>query len=289
MWFWYGLASAVVGAVSVVINKRILKKVNASVLTWALFTLQIPFLTYLAVKDGLPNIGGIFWLGVGGSAVTFVVGKTLALSSIKQSVLSKVFPLMSLTTAYTYILGSVFLGETIRLLPSVGLVLIVVGVYTLNAQGIKNSLLMPFKLLVTERASRLYLLATVAASMSAIFDKLALTSVSPENPELVMLTENVLMSAALLGFMVKSKKDWKVQVRDSFWMLLAASLVYMVMGILVFSGFYGGPVVLVSGAKKLQVLFVLLLSWLFFGDKPSKFSWLGTVLMLGGVVIIKLL
>jgi len=289
MWFWYGLASAVVGAVSVVINKRILKKVNASVLTWALFTLQIPFLTYLAVKDGLPNIGGIFWLGVGGSAVTFVVGKTLALSSIKQSVLSKVFPLMSLTTAYTYILGSVFLGETIRLLPSVGLVLIVVGVYTLNAQGIKNSLLMPFKLLVTERASRLYLLATVAASMSAIFDKLALTSVSPENPELVMLTENVLMSVALLGFMVKSKKDWKVQVRDSFWMLLAASLVYMVMGILVFSGFYGGPVVLVSGAKKLQVLFVLLLSWLFFGDKPSKFSWLGTVLMLGGVVIIKLL
>lgn len=40
MWFWYGLTAAILGAVSVVINKQNLKSVNASVVTWTLFTMS---------------------------------------------------------------------------------------------------------------------------------------------------------------------------------------------------------------------------------------------------------
>lgn len=60
MWFWLAFISAVIGAVEVILNKKSLDKVSAPVLSWALFTLSIPPLLVVALKDGIPNINQIF-------------------------------------------------------------------------------------------------------------------------------------------------------------------------------------------------------------------------------------
>ena len=287
MWFWYALVAALLGAISVVVNKRALEEVNASVLTWAIFAFQLPLLLFFSFVGGRVTVLPSFWVGIVASSAVFVVGKTISLSSMKQSVLSKITPLATLSVAFSYLLGMVLLGETLRLLPVAGLVLLIVGAYTLNVVAVRESWVMPLLLLWRERAPRLFVAAAFAGGAAAIFDKMAVVATIPTSPIVVLLGENVLMAVVLLGFMVMRKPRWYTQVRDNVGILVVASLVYMLMSVVLLWGFAQGPVALVVGVKNLQVLFVLGLSWRVFGDRPSKELWVAALLMIVGVVLIK--
>src|SRR5260221_6289297 len=152
MWFWFALASAILGAVDVTLNQRCLNKVSAGVLTWSLFSLTLPILALLAIKDGIPVLNAMFVVGVCGSALTFVFSKTIVNNTLKQNVISKVFPLTAFSGLFTYGFGLLFLGESIRLIPIIGLLLIISGSYILNADQAREDLLKPFKLLFSTRA-----------------------------------------------------------------------------------------------------------------------------------------
>jgi uncharacterized membrane protein len=54
------------------------------------------------------------------------------------------------------------------------------------------------------------------------------------------------------------------------------------------SGLKDGPVALVSAIKKLEVLFVLGISYFVFKERPSKYVYIGVILMLISVILIKL-
>lgn len=287
MWFWYALLAAMLGAVSVMINKRALKMVNASVLTFGIFAFQLPFLMVLSLVNGRVTVLPTFWWGILVSALVFVVGKTLSLSSMKQSVLSKITPLTALSAAFSYILGIVFLGEILRLLPVLGLGLLIMGAYAINVAAANERWLMPFLLLWRERAPRLFILAAMAGGTAAVFDKMAVIATVPTNPAVVLLWENLIMSVVLLAFLILRKPYWYRQISDNAGVLMLASLVYMMMSLVLFWGFSKGPVALAVGVKNLQVLFVMGLSWRLFGDKPTKSLWLAALLMMVGVILVK--
>jgi len=100
MWFFQAISSAVLGAIEIVLNKKVLKNVSATVLTWSLFSLSLPLIMYVAFKGNLPTINPLFLIGVIGSAVAFVISKTLINKTIKNSVVSQIFPL---TMVYLFI------------------------------------------------------------------------------------------------------------------------------------------------------------------------------------------
>ncbi len=85
MWFWFAILSALVSAVSIILNKRALKNINASLVSWSLFAFSIPFLVYPALKDGWPKFNMTFLLATFISAVMFAYAKTLSLRSLKNS------------------------------------------------------------------------------------------------------------------------------------------------------------------------------------------------------------
>jgi drug/metabolite transporter (DMT)-like permease len=60
MWFWWAILSAVFSAISIILNKKALKSINASLVSWALFAFSIPFLIYPAFKDGWPKLNFTF-------------------------------------------------------------------------------------------------------------------------------------------------------------------------------------------------------------------------------------
>src|SRR3989339_2177867 len=96
MWFWYGIAAALVGAIEVVISKKILNKVRSSLFAWSLFTLSLPLLAILSFKEGVGTSNHLFWIGTFGSSAFFVFSKTMSNDSIKRGTLSKLFPLSGL-------------------------------------------------------------------------------------------------------------------------------------------------------------------------------------------------
>ena len=70
MWFWLSLASALLGAVDIILNKKALKNVSPVVLNWALNALPIPILIIIILKSGIPALNITFWIAVTGSSIT---------------------------------------------------------------------------------------------------------------------------------------------------------------------------------------------------------------------------
>lgn len=290
MWFWLALISAVLGAVDVILGKKILHKVSPAVLAWFLFASTIPVLIVLAFLEGIPVLSLYFFVATAASSLIFVFSKTIANNALKQNLISKIMPLSSFGGLFTYIFGLIFLSETIRTIPLLGLFSIVFGAYILNADQAKEDFLKPFKLVFMKKESLFFLLAVMMSSLAAILDKSALISTVPSSPIFTMLIEQIIMSVFLGMYMFrKESKTWLSEIRNSFWLLALNCIVFLAQGLLVFYAYnLGGPVALVVGVRRLQLFLMLLMGYIFFKDKPTKHVWIATTIMILGVLMIKL-
>jgi len=288
MWFWYALLSGLVSAVSVILNKKALKNINASLVSWALFAFSIPFLIYPAFKDGIPKVNNLFWIVITASVVSFAYAKTLSLKSLKGSLMSEVVPLIFFAVLFQYIYGLIFLSESLKIIPIIGLILIVVGGYTLKVEEAKEDFFKPFKLLATNKNSLMYLIAMIIMPLTTIFDKIGLKNIQPVNQSFLLLVEDILIVILLGIYMTGKDKNWVKELKTNFWTLSLNGIAYMALSLLFLYGITTGAVALVSGVKKLEVFFVLIFGWLLLGDKPKKGVWLGSLIMLFGVILIKI-
>lgn len=287
MWFWYAIGSAVTSAISVILNKKALKSINTSLVSWALFAFPIPFLIYPAFKDGWPKVNLIFWLAILASVITFTYAKTISLRSLKGSLMSEVVPLAFFIVFFQYIFGLIFFSETIELVPVIGLIMTVVGGYTLKVEEAREGFMKPFKLLFTNKNTLMYLIAMVLMAVTAIFDKTGLNNMKSVNQSFLLLVETT-MSTILIGiYLTKKNKKWTNDLKKNFWPLFLNGMVYMLLNLFWLYGISTGAIALVSGIKKLEVIFVLGIGWLFLGDKPKRGVWLGCLIMLLGVFLIK--
>ena len=289
MWFWYALLSAIVSAVSVILNKRALKNINTSLVSWSLFAFSIPLLIYPALKDGWPKLNMTFLIMTFLSVVTFAYAKTLSLRSLKNSkLISEIIPLAFFSVLIQYILGLVFLNEEIMLLPFLGLILIIFGGYFLKIKEAREDILKPFKLIFTNKESFYYLLAMLIMPVTSLFDKVGLMNLKPVNQSFLLFWENVLTTILLAGYMSRKDRSWLNDLKINFKVLLLNGIIYTLLALLFIYAITTGALALVSGVKKLEVLFVLLLGWFLFKDKPKKEVWIGSLIMLVGVILIKL-
>lgn len=288
MWFWFALLSALLSAFSVILNKRALKNINASLVSWALFAFSIPFLIYPSFKDGIPKLNILFWIGITASVISFAYAKTIALKSLKGSLTSEIVPLAFFAVLFQYIFGLIFFGETLKLFSIIGLIFIVVGGYILKVEEAHEDIFRPFKLLFTNKNSRMYLVAMIIMTITAVFDKIGLKNMQPVNQSFVLLMENIMMAVLIGAYMTKSDKNWLADVRTNFWILLTSGVTYVLLSLFYLYGITTGALALVSGVKKLEVFFVLLLGWVLFKDRPRKEVWIGCFIMLLGVVFVKL-
>lgn len=289
MWFWYAVMSAMVSGVSIVLNKKALKNINPALVSWALFSFSIPFLIYPAFKNGWPKLNLNFFIFTGLSIVGFAYAKTLSLRSLKNSsIISEILPLAFFAVFVQYILGLLFLQEKLRLVPFLGLSLIISGGYILKVKEAHEDFLKPFKVIFHNKEALFYLLAMIIMPVTTLFDKIGLLNIQPANQSFLLLWENLLTTILLTGYMVKKDKNWTINLRNNFWPLFINGIIYTVLALLFLYGITTGSLALVSGVKKLEILFALLLGWFLFKDKPRKEVWMGSLIMFLGVLLIKL-
>lgn len=288
MWFWWAILSAVFSAISITLNKKALKNINASLVSWSLFSFSIPFLIYPAFKDGWPKLNLTFIIATLVSVVGFAYAKTLSLRSLKNSdLMSEIVPLAFFSVIIQYILGLIFLSETIKLLPSFGLILIIFGGYYLKINEAKEDILRPFKLIFINKNSLYYLIAMLIMPFTSLLDKVGLLNLYPVNQSFLLLWENVWTAILLTGYMTHRDKNWVKDLKINFKVLLLNGVIFAILALFYFYSITTGALALVSGVKKLEVLFALIFGWILFGDKPKKEVWVGSLIMLFGVILIK--
>jgi uncharacterized membrane protein len=226
MWFWYAIGSALASAVSIILNKRALKNINSSLVSWSLFSFSIPFLIYPAFKNGIPKVNSLFWIAVTSSVVTFAYAKTITLRSLKGSLISEIVPLAFFAVFFQYILGLVFFSETLNLVSITGLILIVIGGYYLKVEEAQEDFFRPFKLLITNKNSLMYLIAMIIMTVTTVFDKTGLINMQPTNQSFLLLVENILTTILIGVYMTKKDKNWVNDLRINFWSLFLNGIAY---------------------------------------------------------------
>ena len=289
MWFWYAIISALTSALSVLLNKKALYKVNASLVSWTLFAFSLPFLIYPSFKNGIPSLNYMFWLSALGSVIVFTFAKTLSLKSLGKGLMSEIVPLAFFSVLFQYIFGLIFFAEHLSLLTIAGLILIIGGGYILKVEEAKEDWLKPFKLLFTNKHAMYYLIAMILMTVSSVFDKTAMLNMKPINQSFYLLLGNIISTIIITFYLSKNNMKWVSDVKKNFWVLFTSAFAYVIVSLAYLLGITtGGALALVSGVKKLEVFFVLIFGMILFGDKPKKSVWLGSLIMLLGVILIKL-
>lgn len=290
MWFWFALSSALLGAVDIILNKKNLTRVSPAALGWALDFFTLPVIVVLAFKDGIPSVNFIFWIAVIFSAITYVVGRNMYNHALKNNFVSDIVPITAFSGVFIYIFGLILLSESINPLPLLGLLIVLAGVYLLNVAQAKEDVLRPFKLLFATRLSILLLVALMLTSLSAVFDKMGVINTTPTSPFFVVLIEQTLTSAMLTTYLFKTEGNkWIFDVKKNLPLLFLNSLVYLAIVYVVFTAYaLEGPVALVIGIKRLQILIALFLGYMLLKDKPTKITWIASLIMIAGVILIRI-
>lgn len=289
MWFYIALATSVISAISVILNKKILKNVSPSVLTWCTLVLATPIIAVLAVKEGIPTLSTLFIVGVVGSVLFYTASKIVQFRAMKIADLSAIYPLVSLGPIFTLLVAFLPpLNEKPGFLTIIGVLVTLFGVYVLNVSNAKEGLLKPIKLLFENKASALMILSVVVDSVVIAFDKLAINNTIPQNTTFVLLAENILVIVGLLPVLYLRNKNFTKQIFDNKKLFIVLGVLNAVSTILAFTAVGGGSVGIVSTILKTQLLFVLLFSFVFFKDKPRLETIIGSIIMIAGVVLIKI-
>lgn len=288
MWFWYSLTSAILGSFESIFNKRTLNKTNPILFTWAQFTLSLPILAFLAFRYGSYPLSSIFYLGAIGAGLVFVLSKNISNHVIKESNLSQIVPLNACTILFTFILGNLFLAEHISALSTSGVALIIFGVYILNAEGAKEDLLRPFRVLYTNKLSLLYLFALLLSSLEGILIKTSLNHSISSNVALVMFIEQFVMTILLTVYLYRHRDIATKELKTNSKGLIISSIFYVTITYLSFTAISATSVVLAQAIKRSQVFFTLLLGIFLLKDRPIKHVWIASILMVIGVILIKI-
>jgi drug/metabolite transporter (DMT)-like permease len=289
MWFYIALATSLISAVSIILNKRILKGVSPSVLTWCTLVLATPIVAIFAIKEGVPRLSILFIIGVVGSVLFYTISKIVQFQAMKIADLSAIYPLVSLGPIFTLFVAFLPpLNEKLGFIAIIGILVTLFGTYILNVSNAKEGLFKPIKLLFENKASALMLLSVLIDSVVVVFDKLAINNTLPKNTTFVLLIENILVIIGLLPILFLRNRNFTREIFNNKKLFITLGILNAFSTTLAFSAVGGGSVGIVSTILKAQVLFVLLFSFLFFKDKPKFETIIGSIIMILGVVLIKI-
>jgi len=288
-WFYKALATSLISAVSVNINKRIIRDVSPLVLTWMTLVVATPIIAFITIKEGLPNLNVLFFLGIIGSVIFYTISKVIQFKAIKMANLSAVYPLVSLGPIFT-LLVAFFppLNEKPGSTAIIGVFITLFGVYVLNVTNAKEGLLKPIKLLLKNKASVLMIISVMTESLVVVFDKLAINNTLPRSSNFVLLSENILVITGLLPIIYLKNKNFAQQIFNAKKFFVILGVLNAISTILGFAAVGSGNVGIVSTILKTQLFFVLLFSFIFFKDKPKLETIIGSIIMIIGVVLIKI-
>ena len=289
MWFYAALFTSVITAIIAIVGKKLVKNVSASVLTWATLVLATPIIFVFTLREGIPQLNSLFYLGVSGSVLFYVVSQVMGFKSMRMADLSTIWPLVSLGPIFTLLIALLPpLSERPSVPATGGVFITLVGAYILNASKSKEGLLEPIKSLVRSRASLLMMVSVLTSSVVIVFDKLAINNTLPQNTTFTLLIENLMVIFGLLPLLYMRNKNFYIQITRNTQLFLLLGVLNAISTIFAFLALGGGNVGLVATILKTQVLFVLLFSYIAFHDKPKVETLIGTVIMIAGVVVIKI-
>jgi len=281
LWILFALITAFSLSTADALSKRAMAKSDEYVIAWVREGYALPFIALSFFFIPIPHLDKTFWVSVLILLPLEVTALILYVKAIKLSPLSLTIPFMALSPVFITVIAFFLLGEWPDKSGIVGIFLITIGAYLLNAKTSNLGLLGPIKAIARERGSVLMIIVAVIYSITSTIGKIA---VQHSSPIFFGFFYPLLLTIAL---------SMVVGVRGTLHQVVSRPVIFLLIGIftaiMILSHFLAismADVAYVISVKRTSLVFSVFYGWLVFKEVDIGERLLGSGLMLAGVVSI---
>jgi len=219
------------------------------------------------------------------SALINIAAVLLYHKALSEGDISEVVPMLSFTPLFLLVSSPLLVGEFPSVYGVIGVLLLVAGSYLMNINNLKQGIIRPFRSLLKNKGTRYMLIVALMWSISANFDKIAITNSSVWQ---YAFTINVLITAGIATIVVAKGKFSTEQIKMEKVNLL-------MVGLFTTAGFYVHMTALsltlvayVIAFKRMGGMISVVYGRVFLGEQNLRARLLGASLMFAGVLFILL-
>ena len=289
-WYWLALSSALLSAFAAILQKKSLNEINALNFTVIVSVFVALFSTFLIGKVDLSTAGSYSMLVLFGKSIINATAFLCIMIALKNLEISRALPVLAASPMAVALLAFILLGESLSLTEVLGMVLIVLGTYILELKKNEN-IIAPFRVFVESKYHRIILIALGLMSLSAILDKLLLTSFKlPPLTFLVMQNYFFLIIFLLYRFLSglknRNEKLFKGVSKNILIIIVLIAIATIGYRWTQIEATKLGPVGLVIAVKRLSVLFAVLIGAKLFKEENYLRKVLATLTIVAGALLI---
>jgi len=288
-WLLPTLGCAFFTATTAACSKFLLKKTNLIFVGWVRLFVSMPLLILLffIFRPGL-NFEPGFWRTVLILLPLELGAFLIFLKALEISPLSLTFPFLGFTPVFSIFFSRVLLNERSTYPGLMGILIVSLGAYLLNADAIKKGVLEPLKNIYREKGSVLMLTVALIYGLTSVLGKRAVL-LSPGPLSFVIVYYAVFFVILTLLFLARPRiSETKLKKMDvSIALLLGISFTAAM--ILHFNAIILEKVPYVISVKRLSLVISVIYGAIIFKEKNIGYRLLGSLVMLSGALILCLL
>src|SRR3990172_8640921 len=271
LWIFFAFITAFALSTADALSKRALAQSNEYVIAWVREGYALPFIAIAFFFIPIPDIDATFWISV----------LILYVKAIKLSPLSITIPFMALSPVFIIVIAFFLLGELPDTSGFVGILLITIGTYLLNAKASNVVVLGPIKAIANEKGSMLMVIVAVIYSITSTIGKIAVQHSSP------------IFFGFFYPLLLTITLSMVVGIKGTLHRVVSRPVTFLTIGIftaiMILSHFLAismADVAYVISIKRTSLIFSVIYGWLVFKELNIGERLLGSGLMLAGVVCI---
>lgn len=285
MWVLFASLNPFADAIRNVFSKKASRNVDSLLVSW--FNNLIPLIVFTPVIFIVElKFSAEFFVSLTISGFANITAAILYHRAIAKGDISLVVPMLSFTPFFLLLTSPILIGEFPDTSGLIGILLIVIGSYLLNAKFDAQNIFAPFKALLKHKGTRYMLIVSFVWSLSANFDKRAI-NVSSVWQHIFFI--NLFVCTGTTIFLLLKRKlnftDIKLERKN----LTAVGLLTSCGFFLHMTALSLTLVAYVIALKRTAGMISVLLGYFFLDEKNIRSRLLGAAIMFIGVLLIILI
>lgn len=286
MWATYALLSAFFIAATDPIAKRLLRSSDEYVVGWVALLASSLFLAFYCFFHKFPPLSAEFFNTILFIVPIEVLATILYYRALRMTDISLSVPFLALTPVFATLTAYVLLGEKTGPAGMLGIVLITVGVYSLNIKEARHGITSPIKAILLNKGSLYMAVVALLFSVTATVSKRAMLLASPESIPFIYNTSITIAMLPIILYRLRRGSSRMPAGRAAIASFLALGLFSALSSIFYFKSVVLANVAYAVSIKRLSLLMSVGYGWLFFRERDIHIRLYSTLCMFAGVVLI---
>lgn len=281
------LIGAIAGALSKILQKHIIGKIDEYAVAWSRYVFAVPFLFLFLWGAGIPQISPEFWSSVLLISVIEILVAVIFAKALKSTSISKTIPFLAFNPLSIALGGFILLGESLSFLQLFAILLIVVGSYILNIERERvRDVLAPFRLVWKEKGGLYILSLTLIWGFDIPFSKQATLASSPEFFTAIFFA---LTSIFFFPLFLKKSTTGFSGIQKNFWLFVLTGLFTSIFMVTLFAAARRGPIAVVSAIFSTSILITVFLAGTFLKEKAIIQRLVAAGIMTIGAIVLTII